>query len=258
MDELSKDRGLRRSRRVRDLPALRLCCRPARARLPGPTEREHPGRSPDCLRARHADDDTGHAGNRRPGFDVGAQRSANRALARDVEESSLLTGRTLTWVRGAVLVVMVAAAVLYVADAFALWDEAHAIEWSDEYGDTEVFFGLQPAERVLLTGSSSLVPLWYPVFVVVRQLVLDAIAIGLALLIFSRRPHHWMAYVSTLFIVVAPGRATLFTIRTGSTTPASAGWRMGSACLRSWCSSASSGSSPTVDSARRMPGMSQG
>ncbi len=133
-----------------------------------------------------------------------ARRSASRALAHGVEETSLLTGRTLSLVRGAVLLVIVAAAVLYVADAFALWDEAHAIEWSNEYGESETYFGLRPHERALLTGSSSAVPLWYPVFVVVRQIVLDAVAMGLALLIFSRRPHHWMAYVSTLFIVVAP------------------------------------------------------
>ena len=123
-------------------------------------------------------------------------------------ETPILSGRALKIVRAVILAVFVAATLLYVLDVFALWDEAHRLEYTE--GDpasgtsTVNYFGLTAQERELLTGSSAEVPGWYPVFVVTRQIVLTVAAVAIAWLIYSRRPRHWMAYMTTLFILLAP------------------------------------------------------
>lgn len=138
-----------------------------------------------------------------------ARRGANRALASGVEESPLLSDRGLKIVRAMVMVIFIGAVVLYVADVFALWDEAHAFETTNEYGESERYFGLTTYERRLLTGTMLEVPDWYPPFVALRQVVLDVAALGIAWLLFTRRPRHWMAYLSTVFIIIGPAAGHL-------------------------------------------------
>ncbi|MDH4280356.1 MAG: hypothetical protein OEW83_20010, partial [Acidimicrobiia bacterium] len=121
----------------------------------------------------------------------------------------LLSDRGLRIVRTSVLVIFVGAVVLYVADAFALWDEAQSLETFDEWGESVRYFGLTAHERSLLTGSMTDVPDWYPPFVVLRQVVLDVAALGIAWLLFTRRPRHWMAYLSTVFIIIGPAAGHL-------------------------------------------------
>lgn len=133
-----------------------------------------------------------------------ARRGANRALASGAEESPLLSDRGLKIVRATVVVIFIGAVVLYTADAFALWDEAHALETTNQYGESERYFGLTTYERTMLTGSVTDVPDWYPPFIVARQVVLDVAALGIAWLLFTRRPRHWMAYLSTVFIIIGP------------------------------------------------------
>ena len=138
-----------------------------------------------------------------------ARRGANRALASGVEESPLLSNRALRIVRAAMVVLFVGAAILYAADAFALWDEANAVETTDEYGESVQYFGLTLHERSLLAGSETEIPAWYPPFVVARQILLDVVALGIAWLLFTRRPRHWMAYLSTVFIIISPAAGHL-------------------------------------------------
>lgn len=124
--------------------------------------------------------------------------------------TAVLTGRWLRAVRALLLGVFGVAVVVYSMDLFALWDEAHRLQYtSGPYDETRNFFGLELGERQLLTGSLATTPGWYPVFVVARQIIIDVAALGLAWLIFSRHPRHWMAYLATLFILLAPVTAQL-------------------------------------------------
>ena len=125
------------------------------------------------------------------------------------ESETVLTGRTLKVVRPVVLVIFIAAVIVYSADLFALWDESNAIQFKgspDQHGErtTYNYYGLTLQERALLPDSTTDVPRWYPIFVVARQAILGLVALGIGWLIFSRRPRHWMAYISTLFIVLGP------------------------------------------------------
>ncbi|MGI9624926.1 MAG: hypothetical protein ACR2PK_19015 [Acidimicrobiales bacterium] len=121
----------------------------------------------------------------------------------------VLNDRNLRIVRVLVLAVFATTLVVYTADLFALWDETHRIKFKtgpDQYGTrtTHNFFGLTLQERELLTGSRTDVPGWYPAFVVARNVAVGVVAIGLAWLIYSRRPRHAMAYLTTLFILLGP------------------------------------------------------
>lgn len=120
-------------------------------------------------------------------------------------DKTVMSGRVLRAVRAVVLVVFGIAIIVYTIDLFALWDETHRLQYdSGSYGETQNFFGLTMQERQLLTGSITDTPGWYPVFVITRQVIIDVVSIGVAWLIFSRRPRHWMAYLATLFILLAP------------------------------------------------------
>ena len=135
-------------------------------------------------------------------------RSIFDPVASSSEQATLLSGRMLRIVRAAVLVVLGVAVVVYVADLFTLWDEAHDRKYHTTdpvYGtrQTHDYYGLTVAERNLL-GSDGGSPDWYPVYVVVRQALVVTVSVWIAWLIFSRRPRHWMAYLTTLFIALAP------------------------------------------------------
>jgi hypothetical protein len=124
-------------------------------------------------------------------------------------ETAVLAPRTLRIVRAGVMAVFATALFVYSFDLFALWDESHARQFStvpNEYGESTTFnyFGLTPEEQALAGGSIGETPGWYPIFVIGRQVVLELLAIGIAWLIFSRRPKHGMAYLTTLFILLGP------------------------------------------------------
>ncbi len=133
-------------------------------------------------------------------------RSVFDPVGSSSSQTTLLSGRMLRAVRALVLAAFAAAVVVYTADLFALWDEANARQYfgvADRYDDraTYNYFGLTEGERALFGGST---PGWYPVFVVGRHVAVAVISISLAWLIFSRRPKHWMAYVTTLFVLLGP------------------------------------------------------
>jgi hypothetical protein len=123
-------------------------------------------------------------------------------------ETTVLAGPALKIVRAAVFAVFATAAIVYVLDLFALWDEANRLEVKvgDAASGTTIinYFGLTAQERDLLTDSATEVPGWYPVFVVTRQIILTVVAVAIAWLVYSRRPRHWMAYLATLYILLAP------------------------------------------------------
>ena len=124
-------------------------------------------------------------------------------------ETAVLAPRTLRIVRAGVIAVFATALFVYSFDLFALWDEAHARQFStvpNEYGEstTSNYFGLTLEEQALAGGSIGETPGWYPIFVIGRQVVLELLALGIAWLIFSRRPKHGMAYLTTLFILLGP------------------------------------------------------
>jgi hypothetical protein len=140
---------------------------------------------------------------------AGWWRSIVDPVASSNDRTTVLSGRTLRIVRAAVLTVFAAAVVVYVADLFALWDETHARKYhtfDPVYGNrkTSNYYGLTAQERDLLGAATGETPGWYSAYVVIRQALVVTVSIWIAWLIYSRRPRHWMAYSTTLFILLAP------------------------------------------------------
>jgi hypothetical protein len=139
---------------------------------------------------------------------TGWWRSIVDPIASSNDQTTVLSGRTLRIVRAVVLTVLAVAVIVYVADLFALWDEAHARKFHSidpTYGtrETNNYYGLTFQERRLLDAAGE-TPGWYPIYVVLRQALVATVSIWIAWLIFWRRPRHWMAYLTTLFILLAP------------------------------------------------------